>query len=274
MHEEVVIRHAASNQLQRNAPHCKPPAAPKRPPDRSQTAPAPAGAYPALRLGITDEASPLALRSTRNRPRRAVRRGAASPATEQLPSSPKGSPALAGGLTAEPAWATERRSRRPQEHDWDPRARSLGVVARSSGCRPSLRPRQPCPRPRPASGGQCPLSASKRACPRDRVQCPVRASERPGVQCPASGVCSFPRPLCPTEVSSWGGGQAAARLGWPGSAWLPAVPMTGSSSAQVGAWRSSLAQAVLGQRRHRLGPGRRPERWLASGLVDLRGRPG
>src|SRR5215218_9537166 len=78
MHEEVVIRHAASNQLQRNALHCKPPAAPKRPPDRSQTAPAPACAYPALRLGITDEASPLALRSTRNRPRTAVRRGAAS----------------------------------------------------------------------------------------------------------------------------------------------------------------------------------------------------
>jgi hypothetical protein len=71
MHEEVVIRHAASNQLQRNAPHCKPPAAPKRPPDRRQTAPAPACAYPALRLAITDEASPLALRSTRNRLRKA-----------------------------------------------------------------------------------------------------------------------------------------------------------------------------------------------------------
>jgi hypothetical protein len=69
MHGEVVIRHAASNQLQRNASHCKPPAAPKRPPKRSQTAPAPACAYPALRLAITDEASPLALRSTRNRPR-------------------------------------------------------------------------------------------------------------------------------------------------------------------------------------------------------------
>ena len=78
MHAEVVIRHAASNQLQRNAPHCKPPAAPKRPPDRRQTAPAPACAYPALRLAITDEASPLALRSTRNRMRTAVRRGAAS----------------------------------------------------------------------------------------------------------------------------------------------------------------------------------------------------
>ena len=77
MQEEVVIRHAASNQLQRNGPHCKPPAAPKRSPDRRQTAPAPACAYPALRLAITDEASPFALRSTRNRPRRAMRRGAA-----------------------------------------------------------------------------------------------------------------------------------------------------------------------------------------------------
>jgi hypothetical protein len=78
MHEEVVIRHAASNQLQRNAPHCKPPAAPKRPPDRRQTAPAPACAYPTVCSCHTDEASPFALRSTRksseesNAPRRAL----------------------------------------------------------------------------------------------------------------------------------------------------------------------------------------------------------
>jgi hypothetical protein len=41
-------------------------------------------------------------------------------------------------------------------------------------------------------------------------------------------------------------GQAAAQLGWPGSAWSPAVSMTGSSSARVGVWRSKPAQAVLG----------------------------
>jgi hypothetical protein len=44
-------------------------------------------------------------------------------------------------------------------------------------------------------------------------------------------------------------GPAAARLGWPGSAWSPAVSMTARRLPEVGAWPSRLAQAVLGQRR-------------------------
>jgi hypothetical protein len=63
-------------------------------------------------------------------------------------------------------------------------------------------------------------------------------------------------------------GQAAAWLGWPESAWSPAMSTTGSSSARVGTWGSRLAPAVLGQRRRRLGLGRRRGRWLGSGEVD------
>jgi len=245
MHEEVVIRHAASNQLQRNAPHCKPPAAPKRPPDRSQTAPAPACAYPALRLAITDEASPLALRSTRNRPRTAVRRGAARPRRSDQ--------AAAGETLSRAGRRPHRRAcmgcRAPagavhKNAVGRPSARSLGVAAQE--VRMPAAPSSPCPRPRPASSVQCPVSS---------VRCPVRASSvhaclsqrrvssvrcHPSVQVSAvrgpvwaSGVCALPRPLCPAGVRSWSAavGQAAVRLGWPGSAWSPAASMPGSSSA-------------------------------------------
>jgi hypothetical protein len=83
--------------------------------------------------------------------------------------------------------------------------------------------------------GQRPASVSGASvqCPRDR--CPVSGA---GVRCPcvpASAVSDR------NEVVERGGGQAAARLGWPGSVWLPAVSTTGSSSAQGGAWRSKLA---------------------------------
>jgi hypothetical protein len=111
------------------------------------------------------------------------------------------------------------------------------------------------------SGIRCPVSGASvrcptRACPGDR--CPVRASKRPGVQCPAPGprppapgVRAFRRPLCPTGMRSRGVavGQAAARLAWPGSAWSPAMSMPARRLPEVGAWRSKLAQAVLDRRR-------------------------
>jgi hypothetical protein len=122
-------------------------------------------------------------------------------------------------------------------------ARSLGVVTQE--VRLPAVPSLPCRCPRPASGVQCPRVPVHAT----GVQCPVRASERPGVRCPASGVRAFRRPLCPAEVRSWSAavGQAAARLGWPGSAWSPAASTTGSWSARVGAWRSKLAQAAVRQ---------------------------
>ena len=110
-----------------------------------------------------------------------------------------------------------------------PNVRSLGVVAQE--VQMPAAPSSACPRPRPASGVRCPVSGVSDQCPRlavhgTDVPCPVRASERPGVRCPASGVCALPRPLCPAEVRSWSAavGQAAVRLGWPGSAWSPLRP--------------------------------------------------
>jgi hypothetical protein len=156
----------------------------------------------------------------------------------------------------------------------------LGVPARGrsawwprrSDCRPCLRHPVGVLGQRPASSVRCERPVSTRACPRvpvqaTGVQCPVRASERPGVRCPVSGVRAFPRPLCPAEVRSCSAavGQAAARLGWPGSAWSPAASTTGSWSARVRACRSKLARAVLGQQRCRFGLGRRRGRWLGSG---------
>jgi hypothetical protein len=154
-------------------------------------------------------------------------------------------------------------------------------------------PSSACPRPRPASGVRCPVSGvrcpvratSVHAClstgPVSSVRCgrlsvQVSAVRRPlsGVRCGrpvlASGVCVLLRPLCPAEVRSWSAavGQAAVRLGWPGSAWSPAASMPGSWSACVGAWCSKLAQVVLGRPRRRFGPGRRRGRWLGSGQFD------
>jgi hypothetical protein len=113
----------------------------------------------------------------------------------------------------------------------------------------------PCPRPRPASGVQCPVRASSvHAClstrPLSSVRCGRLSVQLSGVQRGASGVRALPRPRCPTGVRSWRAavGRAAAWLGWPGSAWSPAVSTTDSSSVCVGTWRSRLAQAVLGQR--------------------------
>ena len=199
MHEEVVIRHAASNQLQRNAPHCKPPAAPKRPPDRSQTAPAPACAYPALRLAITDEASPLALRSTRNRPRTAVRRGAARPRRSDQ--------AAAGETLSRAGRRPHRRAcmgcRAPQAPSTGTR---LGVPAcgrsawwpRRSGCRPRLRQPVHVLGQRPVPSVRCPVRAtSVHAClstgPMSRVRCGRLSVQVSAVRCPLSGVrCGRP----------------------------------------------------------------------------------
>jgi hypothetical protein len=131
---------------------------------------------------------------------------------------------------------------------------------RRSGCRPCLRHPVRVLGQRLASSVRCERPVSTRACPRVRgVRCPVRASERPGVHCPssASGV------RCPcvaasavsdgNELAGVAVGPAAARLGWPGSAWSPAVCTTARRLPEVGAWHSKLAQAVLGQRRVDLG---------------------
>jgi hypothetical protein len=174
--------------------------------------------------------------------------------------------ALEGGLTAEPAWAAERRRRRPQEHGWA----SQRAVGRRGGPGGPDAGRGFVSLSTSSASVRCPVSGASGRCPGlpvhgTAVRCPVRASERPGVRRPASGVgvrcLCVARPLCPADVRSWSAavGQAAV---WPGSAWSPAASMPGSSSACVGASCSKLAQVVLGQPRRRCGPGRRRGRWL------------
>jgi hypothetical protein len=204
-----------------------------------------------------------------------VRRGAArlgpSGATKQLPGSARDSLALAGGLTAEPAWAAKRRRAVHRNTVGRPSGRSLGVVARGpdagradvtlSASSASVR--------RPVSGAsdQCPRLAVHAT----GVQCPVRASERPRVRRPVWASVSV---RCASAVSDRGeigerGGGAGHRTA--GMAGVGVVARRVPDRLVVHpsrSLRSKLAQAVLDQRRRRPGPGRRPGRWLGSGQVD------
>src|SRR5215207_4573424 len=80
-------------------------------------------------------------------------------ATKQLPA--RRYLALEGGLTAEPAWAVERRRRRPHKTRTrlgGPSTRSLGVVAQE--VRWLAAPSSACPRPRASVRCQCPVRAT------------------------------------------------------------------------------------------------------------------
>src|SRR5918992_458514 len=108
-------------------------------------------------------------------------------ATKQLPA--RRYLALEGGLTAEPAWAVERRRRRPQEHGWA----SQRAVARRGGPGGPDAGRAFVTLSTSSASVRCPVSGASDQCPRlpvhgTAVQCPVRASARPGVCCPASAV--------------------------------------------------------------------------------------
>jgi hypothetical protein len=209
------------------------------------------------RLCITDEASPLALRSTRIRPRRAVRRGAAWPA--ERPSS--------------------RLVVRERTHGWASQPAVARVVAREVRMPAVLS--SPCPRSCLASGVQRPVRASgvHGACQVTGVRC--RASEGPGVHCPASSVR---RPVsvrcgvrCAQRERGRGRGVGRQPHGWDGpeSAWSPAVSTGRASSArgwsltlEAGAGRAGPAEGRLG-----LGLGRRRGKWLAVGPGRPGGRP-
>jgi hypothetical protein len=204
---------------------------------------------PSVLACITDEASPFALRSTRNRLRRAVRRGAAWPA-ERPSSWLVVREAVSRWQVAHrrAVMVAKRRRRCPQEHGGVAQRRARWAWwPRRCGCRPCLRQRV-------GVRGQRPESSVWSGCPALRVpvhaaavRCPVRASERPDVRCPVSGVgvrCPWvpASPVSGREVWRGGGGQAAAWLGWPASAWSPALSTASLSAARVGAWRSRLAQ--------------------------------
>jgi hypothetical protein len=136
-------------------------------------------------------------------------------------------------------------------------------------------PRVRCPRDRcPVSGvgvqaSGCPLSDVGVRRPVSGVQLGVRASGHP-----ASAIRAFPRLLCPNRVSSSSAPmqRAATRRGRPESAWSPAryprpavVCPSRSLTLEAGAGRA-------GQRRRRLGRGRREV--SASGQARPPSRPG
>jgi hypothetical protein len=146
-------------------------------------------------------------------------------------------------------WPSSRLVVREHKLGWGLSVWSLGVAAKEVRMPAVLS--SPCPRSCPASGVQCPVRASGVPrvpvqvtgvwCGRLRVQ--VSSVRRPASVRPASAVSDGMRSRGVAV------GPAAARLGWPGAAWSPAMSMTARRLPEVGAWRSKLAQAVLGQRR-------------------------
>ena len=157
--------------------------------------------------------------------RRGAPRARPGGATKQLLGSARGYLALEDGLTAEPAWAAEA----PQAPSTGTRfgRPACGRSAwwpRRSGCRPRLR--QPVhvhgqrPAPSVEASDQCPRVPVHAI----GVQCPVRASERPGVRCPASDVrCGRPVSVRSasavsgrSEVMQRGGGAGRRTAGMAG----------------------------------------------------------
>ena len=199
---------------------------------------------------ITLDREPLALRSTRNSSEEssAPRRGLAGRATEQLAGRAGGSLALAGGpppsrhgFQAPQALSTGAR--------WGSPARAAGgMVAHvrmpavpSSACG--------CPRQRPesVSGAGVQHHACLSTRPLSGVRCGRLSVRMSGVQrgCPVS-VGSRVHCVRPGGCGG-GGGQAAPWLGWPVSAWSPALSTASSSAAgsEPGGrgWRRSAGSA-------------------------------
>jgi hypothetical protein len=139
---------------------------------------------------------------------------------------------------------------------------------RRSGCRLCCRVRVRVRVRHPVSSVRCERPVSDGCLSSDR--CPVRASERPDGQCPASGVCALRRPRCPTAmrfygVWRWGrqphGWDGRGRRGRPRCPWRRVVcPRLepGARSWRRPCWASG----------GRLGLGRRRGRSLALGPVD------
>ena len=102
-----------------------------------------------------------------------------------------------------------------------PSARSLSVVAQE--VRLPAAASSANPRPRPASGVQCPVRAtSVHTClsrrPVSSVRCGRLSVQVSAVRRPlwASGVCALPRPLCPAGVRSWSAAVGRQPYGWDG----------------------------------------------------------
>jgi hypothetical protein len=157
-----------------------------------------------------------------------------------------GPPPSRHGCQAPQALSTATRSGGPARARW-------AWWPRRCGGRPCLRQRVGVLGQRPASSVWCGCPAARVPCPRG---CPVSGAGVRASRCPVSGVqrgCPVPSvgarclwvPASTVSGGRWwrgGGGQAAAWLGWPASAWSPALSTASSSAARVGTWRSRLAQ--------------------------------
>jgi hypothetical protein len=168
----------------------------------------------------------------------------------------------------------KRRRRCPQDTVGWPSARPLGMVALE--VRMPAVPSSACRCPRPASGVQClvRVSISTRPCPRGR--CPVSSV---GVRCPVSSVG------CPVSVGSrvhrirpggcgggrWAGSRMAGMAG-VGVVALPCPRPVGRRPSRSLAVEAGPGRA--GQRRGRLGLGRRSWAVVGQRLGRPPGRPG
>jgi hypothetical protein len=150
--------------------------------------PTPSGRIHPHPLAITDEAPPLALRSTRNRPRTAVRRGAAQRAV--LRSVRRGQGHGAGFVTAEPSWVAKRpQTLRP--------GRSLAAQRVVAGREDVRTPATPVVALSASSVRRAdvrPIGHADVRCP--RVRCP-RDRCHPGVRTDGPPVSAALQPRCP-----------------------------------------------------------------------------
>jgi hypothetical protein len=177
---------------------------------------------------ITDDASPFALRSTRNRPRTAVRRGAAWPAERSRSRLVVGE--------RKHGWASQHAvARRGGQGGPDAGCAVVTVSAFPSGVR------------RPMSDVRCPVSGASVRCSAGPVQVTGircgRLSQVSSVQCPASVVFDG------NEVVGHGGGAGSRTAGMAGAGVVaPPCPRRRVVCPRLKR-PSRLAQAVLGQRR-------------------------
>jgi hypothetical protein len=206
---------------------------------------------------ITLDGHRRALRSTRNRPRRAVRRGAAWPADRAAGWS-CGRQSRAGRWpTTEPSWLPSPAGAVHRNTVGWPSARPLGMVAQE--VRMPAVPSSACRCLRPASGVQCLVrGVQHHACLSTRlsgVRCGRLSVQMSGVRCPVSGV----QRGCPVSVGSrvhcvrpgGGGGVAVDRQphGWDGRRQRDRLPcprpvrrLPGSEPGGRG-WRRSAGSA-------------------------------
>jgi hypothetical protein len=127
-------------------------------------------------------------------------------------------------------WSRSRLVVREHKHGWASQ-RAVARVAAKEVWTPAVLS-SPCPRSCPASGVRCERPVSRGACPSDR--CPVRASERPGVQCPASDVRPFRVSAVSdgNEVAGRGDEAGSCTAGMPGVGVVARHIHDGGSSAR------------------------------------------